>query len=79
MGIMYRSAGNPTEAIASFEKAMELDPRHQQSRYNKGRVLYDDMGFQDEAVKVWQELSKINPNYRIDNEGTTKTDFLKNR
>ena len=79
LGIMYRRAGNPTEAIASFEKAMEVDPRHEQSRYNKGRVLYDDMGSQDEAVKVWQELSKINPNYRIDNEGTTITDFLKNR
>lgn len=78
LGIMYRRAGNPTEAIASFEKAMEVDPRHEQSRYNKGLVLFEDMGFQDEAVKAWEELSKINPNFRT-SDGSTITDLLKNR
>ena len=77
LGIMYRRAGNPTEAIASFEKAMEVNPSHEPSRYNKGRVLYDDMGFQDEAVKVWLELSKINPNYRTE-DGRTISDLIKN-
>ncbi len=79
LGIMYRRTGNPTEAVASFEKAMELDPRHEQSRFNKGLVLYEDMGFQDEGIKVWKELSKINSNYRINQEGATIADFLKNR
>ncbi len=78
LGTMYRRAGNPTEAIASFDKAMELDPRHEHARYNKGIVLYYDVGFQDEAVKVWQELSKINPNFRTPDGGTI-TDLLKNR
>ncbi len=78
LGIMYRRIGNPTEAVASFEKAMELDPRHEHSRFNKGLVLYDDMGFQDEALIVWQELEKINPNYRT-SDGSTLTDYLKNR
>lgn len=79
LGIMYRRAGNPTEAIASFDKAIEVNPRHEQSRYNKGRVLYDDMGFQDEALKVWEELSKINPNYRVDEKGRTIMDLIKKR
>jgi len=78
LGIMYRRSDNPTEAVASFDKAMELDPRHEHSRYNKGLVLYYDIGFQDEAYKVWWELSKINPNYRI-SDVRTITDVLNNR
>jgi len=78
LGTMYRRAGNPTEAISSFDKAMELDPRHEHARFNKGIVLYYDVGFQDDAVKVWQELSKINPNFRTP-DGRTITDLLKNR
>ncbi len=77
LGVMYRRAGNPTEAIASFNKAIEVDPRHGDSRFNKGIVLYYDMGFQDEGMKAWQELSKINPNFRTQ-DGRTITDFLKN-
>jgi len=78
LGTMYRRAGNPTEAIASFDKAIEVSPSHEHARYNKGIVLYYDVGFQDEGVKVWQELSKINPNFRTP-DGRTITDLLKNR
>ena len=65
LGVMYRRAGNPTQAISSFDKAMELDSRHEQARYNKGVVLYYDVGFRDEAIKTWGELSEINPNFRL--------------
>ncbi len=78
LGTMYRRAGNPTDAIASFDKAMEVDPNHEHAHFNKGIVLYYDVGFQDEAVKIWQELSKINPNFRTP-DGSTITGFLKNR
>jgi len=78
LGVMYRRAGNPTEAISSFDKAMELDPRHEHALFNKGIVLYYDVGFQDEGVKVWQELSKINPNFRTP-AGTTIMDLIKKR
>jgi tetratricopeptide (TPR) repeat protein len=76
LGIMYRKSGNPAEAIASFDKAQELNPRHEQSRFNKGIVLYYDVGFRDEAVKIWRELSEGNPNYRT-SDGRTIKDFLK--
>ncbi len=76
LGVMYRRAGNSTEAMASFDKAIELDPRHEQSRFNKGIVLYYDVGFQDEGIKVWQELSKINPNF-IAPDGTKIMDLIK--
>ncbi len=78
LGVMYRRVGNPTEAISSFDKAMEQDPRHEHARFNKGIVLYYDVGFQDEGIKVWQELSKINPNFRTP-DGNTIEDLLKNR
>lgn len=78
LGIMYRRDGNPTEAISSFDKAMEANPYHEPSRFNKGLVLYYDVGFQDEGVKVWQELNKINPNFRTP-DGNTIEDLLKNR
>jgi lipoprotein NlpI len=64
--------------MASFDKAIEVDPRHEHAHFNKGIVLYYDVGFQDEGLKIWQELSKINPNFRTP-EGTTITDLLKNR
>ena len=76
LGIMYRRAGNPTEAIASFDKALELNPRHAQARFNKGIVLYYDVGFRDEAVKIWRELSEISPNFRTP-DGRTIKQFLK--
>lgn len=78
LGTMYRRAGNPTEAIASFNKAIEVDPRHEHAHYNKGIVLFYDVGFQDEGVNIWRELSKINPNFRTPDGGTI-TDLLKNR
>jgi tetratricopeptide (TPR) repeat protein len=77
MGVMHRRNGNPTEAIASFDKALELNPRHEHARFNKGIVLYYDVGFRDEAVKVWRELSEINPNFRIP-DGRTIREFLDN-
>lgn len=78
LGVMYRRAGNPTEAISSFDKAIEIDPKHEHARFNKGIVLYYDVGFQDEGAKVWQELNKMNPTFRTP-DGKTITDLLKNR
>ncbi len=75
LGIMYRRSGNPSEAIASFDRALELNPRHEPARFNKGIVLYYDVGFRDEAVKIWRELSESNPDYRT-SDGRTIKEFL---
>jgi tetratricopeptide (TPR) repeat protein len=76
LGIMYRRNGNSAEAITSFDKALELNPRHEPARFNKGIVLYYDVGFRDEALKIWRELSEGNPNYRTP-DGRTIKEFLK--
>ena len=64
LGVMYRRSGVPSEAIASFDKAIEIDPRHEQARFNKGIVLFYDLGNRDAALQAWQELVKINPNFQ---------------
>jgi tetratricopeptide (TPR) repeat protein len=75
LGVMYRRTGNPTQAIASFDKALKINPKHEQARYNKGVVFYYDVGFRDEAVKIWRELSEINPNFRLP-DGRTITELV---
>lgn len=75
LGVMYRRSGNPSEAISSFDKAIELDPRHEQARFNKGIVLFYDLGKRDLAMKTWQELIKINPNF-LTTSGQTIKEFV---
>jgi cytochrome c-type biogenesis protein CcmH/NrfG len=65
LGIMYRRNGQPQEAIASFDKATAADPRHQQSRFNKGVVLMQDLGQAEEATRIWQELTELNPDFQM--------------
>jgi tetratricopeptide (TPR) repeat protein len=64
LGVMYRRNGQPDQAVASFDRAIAVDPQHQQSRYNKGVVLMQDLGQADTAVDVWRELLTINPEFR---------------
>ena len=75
LGVMHRRSGNPIEAISSFDKAIELNPQHEQARFNKGIVQIYDLGDRDAAVQTWQELVKINPNFRTP-MGQTIKEFL---
>ena len=40
---------------------------HQQSRFNKGIVLHFDLGRTEEAVKSWESVLALNPNYKTAN------------
>ncbi|UCF97891.1 MAG: tetratricopeptide repeat protein [Spirochaetaceae bacterium] len=64
IGIMYRRTGDFSQAIEAFDRAMAEDPSHEQSRFNKGIVLYYDLGDRIGAFQSWDELAKINPNFR---------------
>lgn len=61
LGVMYRKAGLFQEAISSFDKARSIDPRHEQSRFNKGIVLMYDLGNVNGAVAAWEDLLQVNP------------------
>ncbi|MFC1814899.1 tetratricopeptide repeat protein [Thermodesulfobacteriota bacterium] len=61
LGVMYRRSKQPQKAIVAFDKAIEIDPRHEASRFNKGIVLMHDLKDLQGAIKVWEDLVKINP------------------
>jgi len=67
MGVMHRRRGEPVEALRAFDKAIEVDPGHQQARFNKGVVLLSDQKDRNGAVKIWQELVEINPSAKAPN------------
>jgi tetratricopeptide (TPR) repeat protein len=73
---MYRRKGRPDEALRSFNKAMEINPRHQQSRFNKGIVLMHDLKNPEAAIKAWEELVNIYPEAKTQ-EGIPLTDMIK--
>jgi len=62
LGVMYRRNGQPDKALGAFDRAIAVDPGHEQSRFNKGVVLRYDMNDREGALKIWEELLKINPN-----------------
>jgi cytochrome c-type biogenesis protein CcmH/NrfG len=61
LGVMYRRNGQPEKALEAFDKAIAKAPNHEQSRFNKGIVLRYDMNDREGAVKVWEDLLRINP------------------
>jgi cytochrome c-type biogenesis protein CcmH/NrfG len=61
LGIMYRRNGQPEKAIAAFDRAIAIAPSHEQAHFNKGIVLRYDMNDREGAVKVWEDLLRINP------------------
>ena len=64
LGVMYRRTGQFDQAIAAFDRAIELKPNHAQSGFNKGVVYLHDLNNPDEAVKAWEEVIKIAPDFK---------------
>ena len=61
LGVMYRRNGQPEKALEAFNRAMTVDPSHEQSRFNKGIVLRYDMNDREAAIEAWEKLLEINP------------------
>lgn len=62
MGVMYRRNGQPSMALETFDKALLLNPNHEQSLFNKGVVLFYDIKNYEEAINTWKKLVQVNPN-----------------
>lgn len=60
-GVMFRKMGLFDKAIANFEKANKLDPKHLQSLYNLGVVYANDLHQKDKAIEAWQRYIAIDP------------------
>lgn len=65
LGVMYRRNKQFEKAIEVFDKAAQVDPTHVQSRFNKGVVLFHDMNDKDGAIKAWQDVAKLRPDYAV--------------
>jgi tetratricopeptide (TPR) repeat protein len=61
LGVMYRRSKQPELAIEAFDHALEHNPQHEISRFNKGIVLLYDLKDKQGAIKAWQELLAVNP------------------
>lgn len=64
LGVMYRRAGQPDKAVETFDQALKIIPGFEQALFNKGIVLLNDLGKNEEALKAWKELLLINPGAR---------------
>jgi cytochrome c-type biogenesis protein CcmH/NrfG len=67
LGVMYRRTKQPEKAIELFNQAIEKDPSHLPSRFNKGIVLMYDLSYPTGAIETWEELLKINPEAKTAN------------
>jgi tetratricopeptide (TPR) repeat protein len=62
MGVMYRRNDEPEKGIESFDKALAIQPNHKIALFNKGIVLFHDLGDSKGALAAWEKLLAIDPN-----------------
>jgi len=60
-GIMYRKLGAFDKAVADFQQAGKLNPKHLQSFFNLGIVYDQDLKNHGAAVKAWTKVIEIDP------------------
>jgi len=61
-GVELQRTGNIDEAMALYQKAIELDPSYQIA-YNDLGILYEGKGFIDRAEECYLKAVKIDPDY----------------
>jgi tetratricopeptide (TPR) repeat protein len=62
-GTAYRNSGMPDRALAEYRIALQNEPGHVGARYNMGIVLAHDKKDYRAAIRIWNELLKIAPNF----------------
>ncbi len=68
LGTAYRRKGKPNKALAEYRKSLSIDPRHSISRYNIGVVQLWDKKNIKAAIKIWEELLRIDPYFVLAEE-----------
>src|ERR1039457_1543795 len=58
-GVMYKQLGEFNKAVANFEKANQIDPKHLHSLYNLGLTYADNLKQMDKASKAWERFLEI--------------------
>jgi cytochrome c-type biogenesis protein CcmH/NrfG len=60
-GVMYRKLQAYDKAIANFQRAHQVDPKHVQSVYNLGVVYAFDLKDQAKAIAAWNRVIEVSP------------------
>jgi tetratricopeptide (TPR) repeat protein len=76
IGNVYDVIQSGSKIVASFDKALSLEPGLEQAWFNKGIVLYYDQGKKEAGRKLWEELSRKNPLFMTP-AGKPIAEFLK--
>ena len=63
MGTAYQNIGKTDRALAEYRLALEHDPGQLDARYYKGVVYAENLKNYKEAIRIWEDLLKIAPNY----------------
>lgn len=56
-----RVAGDPSRAAVSYQRALVLNPQHEDALYYLGN-MYLELGRFEEAAAAWERLVRVNPN-----------------
>ncbi len=75
LGVMYRKNKQPDKAIESFNQAIQENPTHMPSRYNKGIVLLYDLNDKQGALASWEDMLRIDPQAKS-NSGVTIRELI---
>ena len=63
MGTALYYSDRPAEALAEFERSLELQPGHPQTLFNMGVVLLESRNDTEGAIELWERLIEMNPAY----------------
>ena len=77
LGTAYRRIGEPIKALQEYRKSLSIDPRHSISRYNIGVVLLWDKKDIRGAIRIWEELLRIDPYFVLAEELRANIKVLK--
>ena len=58
LGVLYKENGDFDNALKSFKKSIELNPKHSMALYESG-IVYEQQKNYDEAIKAYTESLKI--------------------
>jgi tetratricopeptide (TPR) repeat protein len=60
LGVVYADLGHHEEAIAEYQRAIELDPQYAFPHNGLGTV-YEDLGHHEEAIAEYQRAAELDP------------------
>ena len=68
LGIVLEEVGKISDALASCERAIELDPNYAEAYNNRGSIL-EKLGRSEEAIASYQKALSIKPDYAESHNG----------